>query len=98
MTDDEIKAIRERLKEVIIRELFLEGLTPDEIEDEQNLFGEGLGLDSMDALQLVLGMEKEFGLKINNDEVKREAFSSVAALAEFVKERMELEQAGRSGD
>ena len=98
MTDDEIKAIRERLKEVIIRELFLEGLTPDEIEDEQNLFGEGLGLDSMDALQLVLGMEKEFGLKINNDEVKREAFSSVAALADFVKERMELEQAGRSGD
>jgi acyl carrier protein len=98
MTSDETNAIRLRLKEVIIRELFLEGLTPDQIGDEQDLFGVELGLDSMDALQLVLGMEKEFELKIQNDEVKREQFASVAALAGFIQERLELEQAGQSGD
>jgi acyl carrier protein len=75
---------RERLKRMIIESLNLEGLSPEEIEDDAPLFGEGLGLDSVDALELVVAMEKEFGIKIRSEEVGREAFASVAALADYV--------------
>jgi len=93
MADSDLTDIRFRLKELIIRELFLEGLTPDQIEDDQLLFGEGLGLDSMDALQLVLGMEKEFNLKIKKNDISQESFASVATLADYIQGRLGLEQA-----
>ena len=93
MADSDLTDIRYRLKELIIRELFLEGLTPDQIEDDQLLFGEGLGLDSMDALQLVLGMEKEFNLKIKKNDISQESFASVATLADYIHGRLGVEQA-----
>lgn len=80
-------ATRARLKQIIIEYLNLEGMTPDMIEDEAPLFGEGLGLDSVDALELVVALEKEYKIRIENPEASREAFTSVATLAVFVDQR-----------
>jgi len=82
--------IRTRIKRVIVESLMLEGLTPEEIGDDQALFGEGLGLDSVDALELVLGLESEFGIKVKSEQLDREAFSNVNALAGFVERHLEL--------
>ena len=75
---------REQLKRLIIEHLNLEGMTPDMIEDEALLFGEGLGLDSVDALELVVALEKEWGIRIENQDATREAFATVTSLAAFV--------------
>jgi len=91
MLDDQ--EIRLRIKKLIIERLFLEGLTPEGIGDDDVLFGEGLGLDSVDALELVLGLEQEFGLKIKSKTVGRESFASVAALGDYVKGRLSESQA-----
>ncbi len=78
---------RERLKRIIIDYLNLEGMTTDMIEDEAPLFGDGLGLDSVDALELVVALEKEYGIRIENPESSREAFTSVSTLAAFVEQQ-----------
>ncbi len=78
---------RARLKQIIIDYLNLEGMTPEMIEDEAPLFGEGLGLDSVDALELVVALEKEYGIRIENPESSREAFTSVATLVAFVEQQ-----------
>lgn len=83
MTDD--RTIRDRLKELIIEALNLDGMSPDEIGDDEPLFGEGLGLDSVDALELVVALEKEYGVRIEGQEATRDAFTSVTTLAEFVE-------------
>jgi len=76
------------LKRLIIDSLNLEGVSPEMIDSEQPLFGDGLGLDSVDALELVVAMEKRFGIKIRSDEIEPGAFASVAALSRFVAGRM----------
>jgi acyl carrier protein len=81
------EATRTRLKGIIIKYLNLEGMTPEMIEDQAPLFGEGLGLDSVDALELVVALEKEYGIRIENPEASREAFASVATLAAFVEQQ-----------
>jgi acyl carrier protein len=78
--------IRERIKAVIIESLGLEGMTPEMIDDDAPLFGEGLGLDSVDALELMVVLEKDFGVQIDNQEIDPEAFASVAALERFVRQ------------
>lgn len=82
----------EGLKRLIIESLHLEGMSPDMIDTDQPLFGEGLGLDSVDALELVVAMEKEFGIKIRSDEISPDAFSSVGHLSRFIAERMAEEE------
>lgn len=77
----------ERIKRLIVESLHLEGMKPDMIEDDAPLFGEGLGLDSVDALELVVALEKEFGIKIKSQEIGREVFSSVATLSQFIEAR-----------
>ena len=86
---EEKPIIRERLKSLMIESLSLEGITPDMIEDDVPLFGEGLGLDSVDALELVVALEKEFQIRIEGDDATREAFGSVARLADFVEDACE---------
>lgn len=81
-------AAAERVKRLIVDNLHLEGLTPDMIDEHAPLFGEGLGLDSVDALELVVAVEKEFGIKIKTNEIGREVFSSVASLAQFIAGRI----------
>jgi len=81
-------AIRSRIKHLLVDALHLEGLVPAKIEDDAPLFGEGLGLDSVDALELVVALEKEFGIRVQNHEVGKEAFASVGALASFIEGRL----------
>jgi acyl carrier protein len=82
------KPDREAIKRVIIESLGLEGMTPADIEDDQQLFGEeGLGLDSIDALELIVVFEKDYGIVIDSEDVDPEAFASVAKLEEFILAR-----------
>lgn len=76
-----------RVKTMIIERLKLEGLTPDQIEDTAPLFGDGLGLDSIDALELVLGLEQTFGVRIEDEATGLKAFRSVQALADHIAEQ-----------
>ncbi|HLV64980.1 MAG TPA: phosphopantetheine-binding protein [Polyangiaceae bacterium] len=73
------------LKVLIIEELDLRARTPSDIEDDAPLFGEGLGLDSLDALQLAMAVEERYGVKVPEGDESRAVFASVAALAEFVR-------------
>jgi acyl carrier protein len=75
-----------RVKELIVRRLKLE-IDPTTIENGAPLFGEGLGLDSIDALELVLGLEQEFGIKVEDEEVGVKAFASVDALVAFIEQK-----------
>jgi acyl carrier protein len=75
------------LKRLIIHTLKLEEITPEEIADDGPLFGEGLGLDSIDALELVVALEKTYGVVIPDSEMGKKIFRSVNDLAHFVKEQ-----------
>jgi len=72
---------------MIVETLLLEDIQPDEIGDDAPLFGEGLGLDSIDALELVVAIEKQFDVIIEDEEVGRQAFASISALADFIVEK-----------
>lgn len=72
------------LKQQIIKALNLEELTPEDIDAEAPLFGDGLGLDSIDALELIVLLEREYGIKITNPAEGKEIFKSVATLADYV--------------
>jgi len=71
-----------------VHALHLEGVAPSDIADDAPLFGEGLGLDSVDALELVVALEKEFRIRIQSHEVGKESFVSVSALAAFIEGRL----------
>lgn len=75
------------LKSKIIEALNLQDVTPDQIDDEAPLFGAGLGLDSIDALELVVMLEKNYGIVIKDIEEGRPAFRSVRTLADFIDAR-----------
>ena len=84
-----IKAVRmesliEELKHKMIKAFSLERVTPSDIKEDQPLFGGGLGLDSIDALELVALLEQDYGIQIAERAVADKAFASVRALAEFV--------------
>ena len=83
----DLDTLKHRLKELLIERLKFEDMTPDDIGDDDPLFEGGLGLDSIDALEIVVMLESEFGLKIKNESSAREHFRSVGSLAQFVKER-----------
>jgi acyl carrier protein len=74
------------LKTLLIDELNLEDMSPGDIDDNAPLFGEGLGLDSIDALELAVIMEKKYGIKIESgDDKNQQIFSTPLALAEFIE-------------
>lgn len=76
-----------RLKALIIQTLRLDDIRPEDIPDDEPLFGSPrFGLDSIDALELVVQVEKEFGVKISNSEESRRALATVASLAGFIRE------------
>jgi acyl carrier protein len=79
--------LRPRIKVLIVESLRFDGMDPASIEDDAPLMGEGLGLDSVDALELMVAVEKEFGVKLENAEVGRAVLKSVSTLAAFIAER-----------
>ncbi len=78
---DELKA---KLKQLIIDELHLADVKAADIDDAAPLFGAGLGLDSLDALQLAVAVEEQFGVRIGDEAEGKKAFASVNALAAHV--------------
>jgi acyl carrier protein len=74
------------LKQKIIEALNLEEMTPEDIDADSPLFGEGLGLDSIDALELIVLMEKNYGIKLANPAEGKEIFKSIRTIAEYVSE------------
>ncbi len=74
------------LKEKIIEALNLEEMTPEDIDADDALFGEGLGLDSIDALELIVLIEKNYGIKLANPSEGKAIFKSVRTIAEYVNE------------
>lgn len=72
------------LKDEIIKVLNLEEITPADIDDNAPLFGDGLGLDSIDALELIVLMEKNYGIKLQDPKQGKEVFKSVAVMAEYI--------------
>lgn len=84
--------LRRKLKELLIERLKFEDMTPDDIPDDQPLFAGGLGLDSIDALEIVVMLESEFGIKVKNETSARDSFQSIATLADFVGARLVQEQ------
>jgi acyl carrier protein len=74
-----------KLKQLIVDTLRLEDIAPGDIPDDEPLVGGGLSLDSIDALELVVRLEKEFGIKIASSEEARQALVSVAALTAYIR-------------
>jgi acyl carrier protein len=80
--------LESELKELIIDSLALEDVTPNDVDSEAALFVEGLGLDSIDALELAMALEERYGVKIVDDpEENQKIFASVRSLAEFVSDQ-----------
>jgi len=74
------------LKKEIIKVLNLEDVKPEDIADEAPIFGEGLGLDSIDALELIVLMEKNYGIKLKDASQGRDIFKSVEVMAAYIQE------------
>jgi len=77
----------QQLKEQILKVLLLEDLTPDDIDPDAPLFVEGLGLDSIDAIELILLMEKEYGVKVEDPKERRNVLRSVSSMADYILDR-----------
>ena len=76
----------EKLKVQIIKQLNLEDVKPEDINANEPLFGGGLGLDSIDALELIVLLEKEYGIKIENPKDGQKIFFSIKSMAEFISQ------------
>lgn len=76
----------EKLKLEIIQQLNLEDISPEDIDPEAPLFGEGLGLDSIDALELIVLLEKNYGIKIEDPKDGKKIFFSIRTMAEYITE------------
>ncbi len=80
----ELSEIRRELKELLVNELSLDDITPDDIDDSEILFGEGLELDSLDAVEIAVLVQRKFGVNMGDIEEKREIFYSVDTLSRFI--------------
>lgn len=80
--------LKRKLKELLIERLKFEDMTPDDIGDDDPLFAGGLGLDSIDALEIVVMLETEFGIKVKNESSARDYFRSISTLATLVDEKL----------
>jgi acyl carrier protein len=81
-----MSTLEQDIKELIVEALMLEDVNPNEIDSEAPLFGEGLGLDSIDALELAIALDRKFKVKIQADDPNtRETFRSVKSLAAYVE-------------
>jgi len=81
-----MKNLHTELKESIIEQLNLEDMEPADIENDEPLFGDGLGLDSIDALELIVLLEKDYGIKLTDPAQGREIFVSINHMASYIEE------------
>ncbi len=79
--------LKKELKEMIVRDLKIQDVKPEDIADDAPLFEEGLGLDSLDAVEMVVLVQKYFGVQIEDMEEGKEAFVSINSLAKFIEAR-----------
>jgi acyl carrier protein len=82
----ELSQIRGRLKELLVSHLSLQDVAPEQIQDDAPLFGDGLGLDSLDAVEIVVLLQRHFDVHIKDMELGRQVFTSVNSLAQYVYE------------
>ncbi len=82
--------LKQEIKELIVNSLELEDISPENIKDDEAIFGSGLGLDSIDALELGIAIKKKFGVKFSSEnEGNKKYFASVNALAAYISSEME---------
>lgn len=81
-----VEEITSKLKTLIIERLNLEGMTPEQMDASAPLFGEGLGLDSIDSIELIVMLEREYGIKINDPKEGRAIFQSIQTMAQYVQQ------------
>lgn len=93
---DSSSAIRQRIKELLIERLNLEGMTPESIGDKTALWGDELGLDSVDALDLMIALEEEYGFRIDSEQVDQKDLVTVASLEQVVRD-LQLNEAQAVG-
>jgi acyl carrier protein len=86
--DGNAMTIQARLKRILVAELNLEDFTPEEIDNDEPLFGGRLGLDSIDALEIVYQVEQNFGVPMKEMNEARAAFASINTLAAFIETRL----------
>ncbi len=79
-----MEALKEELKNKIIEQLNLEDVSVDEIADSDPLFGEGLGLDSIDALELIVMLDKDYGIKLSDPKEGKKIFESIETMATYI--------------
>jgi acyl carrier protein len=92
MTIADMTDLKRKLKELLIERLKFEDMTPDDIGDDEPLFAGGLGLDSIDALEIVVMLESEFGIKVKNEVSARDHFRSISTLAAYVGQKIAQEK------
>lgn len=78
--------LKQELKEKIITQLNLEDIAIEEIADKDPLFGDGLGLDSIDALELIVMMDKDYGIKLTDPKEGKKIFESIEVMANYIAE------------
>jgi acyl carrier protein len=87
--ETKLAEIREKLKVLLVDQLSLEDVTPEEIGDDTELFGTGLGLDSLDAVEIVVMLQRNFGMEVKDMEKSREVFRTIGTLADYVYSKTE---------
>ncbi|MBW1883641.1 MAG: acyl carrier protein [Deltaproteobacteria bacterium] len=77
---------RQKLRELIVADLALEDTSADDIDDDEPLFGDGLGLDSLDAIELVVILQRNFDVEVRDREMAERIFTSINVLADYIHE------------